>query len=114
MTENKDLESKLKNCADELDSCATLIRDHEIEPVKENISKIGHIIADISDLLVMFESYREKLKKPWKNRCSFCKKDEDQVNKLIAGPMVLICNECADICVGMINSDSQENTFNDK
>ena len=27
-------------------------------------------------------------------QCSFCKKTEDQVEKLVAGPDVYICNEC--------------------
>jgi ATP-dependent Clp protease ATP-binding subunit ClpX len=27
-------------------------------------------------------------------QCSFCKKTEDQVAKLVAGPDVYICNEC--------------------
>ena len=27
-------------------------------------------------------------------RCSFCRKDENEVSKLVAGPRVLICDEC--------------------
>jgi ATP-dependent protease Clp ATPase subunit len=27
-------------------------------------------------------------------QCSFCKKTEDEVAKLVAGPEVYICNEC--------------------
>ena len=30
--------------------------------------------------------------------CSFCNKDKDEVDKLIAGPGVFICNECVDLC----------------
>lgn len=30
--------------------------------------------------------------------CSFCKKSSKQVEKLIAGPNVFICNECVDLC----------------
>jgi ATP-dependent Clp protease ATP-binding subunit ClpX len=37
-----------------------------------------------------------------KLRCSFCGKDQGEVKKLIAGPSVYICNECADICVEII------------
>ena len=29
-------------------------------------------------------------------RCSFCGKHQDQVDRLIAGPGVYICNECVD------------------
>jgi ATP-dependent Clp protease ATP-binding subunit ClpX len=34
--------------------------------------------------------------------CSFCGKHQRQVNKLIAGPGVYICNECVDLCVQII------------
>jgi len=27
-------------------------------------------------------------------KCSFCQKSEDEVEKLVAGPHVYICNEC--------------------
>ncbi len=30
--------------------------------------------------------------------CSFCGKSGDEVRKLVAGPTVLICNECVDLC----------------
>ena len=30
-------------------------------------------------------------------QCSFCKKTADQVEKLVAGPDVYICNECVAI-----------------
>jgi len=30
--------------------------------------------------------------------CSFCGKPQDQVEKLIAGPFVFICNECVAMC----------------
>jgi ATP-dependent Clp protease ATP-binding subunit ClpX len=31
-------------------------------------------------------------------RCSFCGKDKNEVNRLIAGPGVFICNECVVLC----------------
>jgi ATP-dependent Clp protease ATP-binding subunit ClpX len=31
-------------------------------------------------------------------RCSFCGKNQSEVKKLIAGPMVYICDECIDLC----------------
>jgi len=34
--------------------------------------------------------------------CSFCGKHQRQVNRLIAGPDVYICNECVDRCVEII------------
>ena len=39
-------------------------------------------------------------------RCSFCGKTQDEVRKLIAGPEgVFICNECVDICVGIVEEE---------
>ncbi len=37
--------------------------------------------------------------------CSFCYKTQDQVEKLIAGPNVYICNECIDLCCSIIDSE---------
>lgn len=37
--------------------------------------------------------------------CSFCGKDQKNVKKLIAGPMVHICNECVDLCIDIIRTD---------
>ncbi|MDZ4785668.1 MAG: ATP-dependent Clp protease ATP-binding subunit ClpX [bacterium] len=34
--------------------------------------------------------------------CSFCKKSQEEVRKLIAGPGVFICDECIDLCNGII------------
>lgn len=31
-------------------------------------------------------------------KCSFCRKDSDSVEQLIAGPQVFICNECIEMC----------------
>ena len=39
-------------------------------------------------------------------RCSFCKKAQDDVRKLIAGPSVNICDECVDVCAEIIADDS--------
>ena len=39
-------------------------------------------------------------------RCSFCGKSQDEVRKLIAGPDgVFICNECVDICMGIVEEE---------
>ncbi len=39
--------------------------------------------------------------------CSFCKKSQHEVKKLIAGPVVFICDECVALCIDIImNSDN--------
>ena len=35
-------------------------------------------------------------------RCSFCQKSEDEVEKLVAGPQVYICNECVAIAARLM------------
>ncbi|AFZ28700.1 RNA polymerase, sigma-24 subunit, ECF subfamily [Gloeocapsa sp. PCC 7428] len=37
--------------------------------------------------------------------CSFCHKSQEQVDLLIAGPGVFICNECVDICNRIISGE---------
>ena len=39
--------------------------------------------------------------------CSFCGKSQHEVEKLIAGPTVFICDECVDLCVDIIK-DAKE------
>lgn len=36
-------------------------------------------------------------------RCSFCGKGDHQVAKIIAGPCVYICNECIELCSGLLS-----------
>jgi ATP-dependent Clp protease ATP-binding subunit ClpX len=40
--------------------------------------------------------------------CSFCGKNQHEVEKLIAGPSVFICNECIDLCNNIIEEDEAE------
>ena len=36
-------------------------------------------------------------------RCSFCGKHEHQVRRMIQGPGVRICNECVQLCMGILD-----------
>ena len=38
-------------------------------------------------------------------KCSFCGKQQEKVRKLIAGPGVYICDECVDVCRGILEED---------
>lgn len=40
-------------------------------------------------------------------RCSFCGKTQEQVDKLIAGPGVYICDECIELCMGIIDENAE-------
>jgi ATP-dependent Clp protease ATP-binding subunit ClpX len=45
------------------------------------------------------------------SNCSFCDKHKDQVDKLIVSHKVAICNECVDLCGGLLRKNtSQPNT----
>ena len=39
------------------------------------------------------------------NRCSFCGKSADEVDRLIAGPDAFICNECIELCSSIIERE---------
>ncbi|HIT53929.1 MAG TPA: ATP-dependent Clp protease ATP-binding subunit ClpX [Candidatus Fimivicinus intestinavium] len=40
-------------------------------------------------------------------RCSFCNKTQDQVDTLVAGPGVFICNECVELCREVIEDEER-------
>lgn len=53
---------------------------------------------------------KNKFDKPTK-KCSFCGKSEDEVDLLIAGPSVNICNECTQLCYDILgNSENYTST----
>ncbi|HDC3230859.1 ATP-dependent Clp protease ATP-binding subunit ClpX [Staphylococcus aureus] len=43
-------------------------------------------------------------------KCSFCRKDQDQVKKLVAGSGVYICNECIELCSEIVEEELAQNT----
>lgn len=46
-------------------------------------------------------------------RCSFCGKSQDEVEKIIAGPTVYICNECIELCNDIIEEERAKETHDD-
>ena len=42
--------------------------------------------------------------------CSFCGKNQKEVNKLIAGPAVYICDECIQLCSEIINEETEKDS----
>ena len=50
-------------------------------------------------------------------KCSFCGKTQDQVNRLIAGPGVYICDQCVELCTEIMEDemvqrgDTQDNDY---
>ena len=41
-------------------------------------------------------------------KCSFCGKTQDQVNRIVAGPGVYICNECIELCSEIIEEEFED------
>ena len=41
-------------------------------------------------------------------RCSFCAKPGSEVEKVIAGPGVYICNECVGLCADILRAERQK------
>ena len=40
-------------------------------------------------------------------RCTFCGKAQEEVQRIIAGPGVYICNECVELCHEIIEEDNE-------
>ena len=40
--------------------------------------------------------------------CSFCRKDERQTERLIAGPGVYICDECIELCNEILEEERSQ------
>lgn len=43
-------------------------------------------------------------------KCSFCGKQQDEVDKLIAGPDVYICDECIELCNEIVTEEGDEDS----
>ena len=43
-------------------------------------------------------------------RCSFCGKGQEEVERIIAGPGVYICDECIKVCTNIIENDLYEDS----
>ena len=41
-------------------------------------------------------------------RCSFCRRGESRVGKLVAGPGVYICDECVELCNEILESERSQ------
>jgi hypothetical protein len=66
MASIEDINKLLRSCAAELDRCAGLIRDAGLDPVKQNIHRIGHALFNISEIQnEIFKLKPELMPKEW-------------------------------------------------
>ena len=47
-------------------------------------------------------------------RCSFCGKEQDQVQRMIAGPGACICNECVELCLAVLEGEEPSSRRRDR
>ena len=38
-------------------------------------------------------------------RCAFCGKTQDEVDRMLIGPNIYICNECVELCYDLLRED---------
>ena len=74
---------------------------------------------DVKELYSLVDKARkyDELIKPFKDKqlhCSFCGKSQDQVNTLIAGVGVYICNECVELSHDILLNSSKTEKRNHK
>ncbi len=54
-----------------------------------------------------------KSNEPKNVRCSFCGLPQESVKKIIAGPGVYICNECINLCQGILENDGIDEYYDE-
>lgn len=78
------------------------IKPYFDDPTDFKLSQAQLVIARRSGC----ESWKQlTLKRDWL-ACSFCKKLQYEVSKLIAGPDVYVCDECVDKCNDILREDA--------
>ena len=106
--EKEEIRNKLKRCSKELEECYMALINYQLEPEHILLESIKEAIGSISLATLQFKKTQEELKVPWKNKCAFCKKDEDDTRPLIKGPGVFICSDCVRVCQDILASKSNE------
>ena len=69
-----------------------------------------HLEAAIAALMTKIAAVTRQLRLAGGGRsstlyCSFCGKSQHEVDKLVAGPSIFICDECTDLCYGIVHRD---------
>jgi RNA polymerase primary sigma factor len=69
--------------------------------------------SDIEDLMAELSArdiqvVQDEASAGAKLSCSFCGKTQSEVLQLIAGPSVFVCNECVQLCVGIVATENPD------
>ena len=86
----------LKLTRDEQVLLSRIIRKLEILAIERNRARWRPIADEPSDITVY---------------CSFCGRSQDEVEQLIAGPTVYICDACVSLCVEIQEDNSPKTGF---
>lgn len=62
------------------------------QPDSAEIAQIERELAELSDALKKVRFLKAR------DRCAFCGRDKGEVNRMIAGPLVMICDDCISAC----------------
>ena len=104
MNNREEISKRLALAQTELDSCLNLLKPYEPDEKHLLIESIAEGISHISVAQLHFEETRKRFQVPWKEKCSFCHKTENEVATIIHGPSVWICDECIEVCNAIIES----------
>ena len=88
-------------------------QDDEAERILSAVEALGFQIADaveIKSTLAREEDRSQRVTPRGEYRvggvpqatCTFCGKDEQEVDRLVAGPVTYICDGCVDLCVEIV------------
>jgi hypothetical protein len=103
----EEVEDKLKHCGDVLDECYSALQSYDLKPDHLLLESVREAIGHIALSTLYFKKTQAELKEPRRQRCSFCKKYENEVEVLIQGPGPLICDGCVRQCHEIILSKSK-------
>jgi len=86
---------------------AALMSDERLGRIEEELAALSSKLDNLRTVLaqVFKRSLQVAGGRASTLYCSFCGKSRHEVDKLIAGPSLFICNECTDLCYGMVHKD---------
>ena len=79
---------------------------NELIPPDAEAEDIDSLIAELSARGIWVAGEQTSSNAGSTLSCSFCGKAQSEVLQLIAGPDAFICNECVQLCVGLIDTQN--------
>lgn len=81
--------------------------------LSEQLSRSPRSPIDAEEVQAALAERHDRLSSNEDLSCSFCGKSQREINKLIAGPTVSICDECIDLCNDIIGEEYGRDTADD-